>query len=900
MFVEFKHSQYVIREPATVTVGKREKSAVTMMKMAISWHFLISGRIQKGRVMYRIDSGIRRIPVEQRLGCQDENFRDQRDALGYRGSSIKKSSARRIDESQTFRKLRHLVHNGSLSVTEQMPSDVLPQPKAYSSRSVSAMEGETKCDSCSVNEVEYVGKRYKIIREGLAEILELQKAQPPKGPRSSEEKQQTVFYNPVQQFNRDLSVLAIRAFAADLAAIRHKRTARRNEDLPCKNKNKGKREVVETHEEEKVHSSKRHCLNSAGDRANGIVTESRTVSVPENLSADPAGQEQVPLHKTLEGVETEQAKERGPSDSSSLTNAPLKEEAPHAIGEYPPQPGLNPVAAHPHDSDGNTKVGTFGFRILDALSATGLRALRYAKEIPAVSSVTAIDLSYSAIASIRLNVDHNHLGAKIHEVQGDAKAHMYAVGTSNKTVYHVIDLDPYGTAVPFLDGAFQAISNGGLLCVTCTDSGVLASTGYSEKTFSQYGGLPWKGPQCHEVAIRIVLNAIASSAARYGLAIEPLLSLKIDFYVRIFVRVLRSPANVKFLASKTMVVYNCDQGCGAWSSQYFAHNREKINRQGDSFFTHSLAQAPSASSHCEHCGFKTHLSGPMWGGPLHNPYFIQKILDLLPLLDKKVYGTLPRMEGMLTLALNESLDDIQHGKDTTIVSSDPSASLFTPEPILSIPPSSRDPHPFFFTPANLARALHSSVPSDAAFRGALMRLGYRTTRSHTQPGSIRTDAPWSVIWEVMREWIRQKSPQKHEGPNPGTAGYGILQKDRSHAKLLHAKQELRAALDKAGDVETLTTKVQAALFRIAQAEKTGETQQSSESEQRPVGGRGGKEGLKSPSPKVQDDATAKLSTLDIIFDENLGKKGQGAPNLVRYQMNPRANWGPMSKAKVEP
>lgn len=43
MFGEFEHSQYVIRELATV--GKREKCAVTMMKMATSWHFLISGRV---------------------------------------------------------------------------------------------------------------------------------------------------------------------------------------------------------------------------------------------------------------------------------------------------------------------------------------------------------------------------------------------------------------------------------------------------------------------------------------------------------------------------------------------------------------------------------------------------------------------------------------------------------------------------------------------------------------------------------------------------------------------------------------------------------------------------------------------------------------------------------------
>ena len=34
--------------------------------------------------------------------------------------------------------------------------------------------------------------------------------------------------------------------------------------------------------------------------------------------------------------------------------------------------------------------------------------------------------------------------------------------------FDVIDLDPYGTASPFLDSAVQAVADGGLMCVTCT------------------------------------------------------------------------------------------------------------------------------------------------------------------------------------------------------------------------------------------------------------------------------------------------------------------------------------------------------------------------------------------------------------------------------------------------
>lgn len=47
----------------------------------------------------------------------------------------------------------------------------------------------------------------------------------------------------------------------------------------------------------------------------------------------------------------------------------------------------------------------------------------------------------------------------------------------------VVDLDPYGTAAPFIDAAIGCISDGGLLCVTCTDVAVLAGAQYPEKAY---------------------------------------------------------------------------------------------------------------------------------------------------------------------------------------------------------------------------------------------------------------------------------------------------------------------------------------------------------------------------------------------------------------------------------
>ncbi|KAG9083521.1 RNA methyltransferase tRNA(m5U54)methyltransferase [Ceratobasidium sp. UAMH 11750] len=137
------------------------------------------------------------------------------------------------------------------------------------------------------------------------------------------------------------------------------------------------------------------------------------------------------------------------------------------------------------------------FVILEALSATGLRAIRYAHEIPLVRHVIANDISPAATEAMRRNITLNGLGPRPEEVpekgkrqareQGkvrvsemDAVALLYHHRSDQRRV-EVIDLDPYGTAAPFIDGAVQAVADGGLLCVTCTDMAVLASNNYPEK-----------------------------------------------------------------------------------------------------------------------------------------------------------------------------------------------------------------------------------------------------------------------------------------------------------------------------------------------------------------------------------------------------------------------------------
>lgn len=619
--------------------------------------------------------------------------------------------------------------------------------------------------------VSHEGRDYTTIKEGLAYILVPQDTvleNDPKKSKDDKEGVQSVFYNPIQQFNRDLSVLAIRAFGEAFVTYKENDKQLRRRKPKKKRPKNGCHEAAETQrpEPERLEDGVVPVIEDGASQVTKRKIDDPTESAdsmppPKKTKVDEtSGHQKFNNKRTVGLANQEPLQQSGDSQDGSVHEG---------ITDLIEEQGIadeDLVALEATSKDLN-QLKPPDFRILDALSATGLRALRYSHELPFVTSVTANDMKKEAAASIKANAKHNKLEDKINVVTGNALAEMYRyVGQEEKhgpgPLYDVIDLDPYGTAVPFLDASVQAIRNGGLLCVTCTDTSVFAGVGYPEKCYSQYGGLPLKGPHCHEGGIRLVLHAIASAAARYGNAIDPLLSLSIDYYARVFVRFRRQPADVKFLAGKTMFVYNCDAGCGAWTTQFLARNSLQLGKKGGTFYKHGFAQAPVAEPLCSHCGTKTHLSGPMYGGPLHNADFIKKILSYLPDLSAETYGTTLRIEGMLQTALEELEISKEGPSDTHDCKAETANKSPNPRHTSPFPsdPAAIDHHPFYFFPSALAGTLHCIAPSDAAIKGALRHAGFRAVRSHTKPGSIKTDASWDALWHIMREWVRQKAPIK--------------------------------------------------------------------------------------------------------------------------------------------
>ena len=769
--------------------------------------------------------------------------------------------------------------------------------------------------------VEHNGKIFTTIKEGSAYILV-----PPNSPTSVDpsrslptdgSESQNVFYNPVQQFNRDLSVLAIKAYGEDMC----QRKFQKHEQFSAKRVKKAERKRKQKEEQQQedqepggvelygTGSDAQAAVDVADPSIEAVEASTGSASIDvlagtsngrkrkssdaeqnedevdgpfkaRKVGNDPSGEtddvvagsalgESSTAAATINGDETHEP----PSQSTHSENAvPNGDIATQPANVQVPQSGTNrPATTQPNSTQ--TAPWKPRFRILDALSASGLRALRYASEISFATEIVANDCDKSAVKSINMNVQHNKLTQSITPTHSDALGHMYAAAfppsnshgpghVSGK--YDVVDLDPYGTAAPFIDAALQALEDGGLLCVTSTDSGVFASCGYSEKTFALYGGLPIKGLHSHEGGLRLLLHSIATTASRYGIAIEPLLSLSIDFYVRLFIRVRKSPADVKFLAGKTMLVYDCDHGCGAWSTQLLG--RHQKHKNSDTNWKFSIAQAPSADQLCQHCGSRTHVAGPMWAGPLHNPAFIEKILHDLKYADPEVYQTKPRVEGMLDTAL----DELVTFSDTMDLREGPSPANAKPKNqtrdlVPRTPAEAIDHHPFFFIPSALCKIIKAVAPPEHLVKGALRYAGYKATRSHCRPGSIKTNAPWEVIWEIMREWVRQKSPIKEGAVKEGTAGYRILQKTRT---------ELVNGAANAADA----TEHEAQVDEAAAAEVTPDVITDA------------------PATPAQVQPPEDVKRMKVVFDVKLGKDKPGK-RMVRYQENPKENWGPMRKAR---
>ncbi|MFQ5884270.1 MAG: tRNA (guanine(10)-N(2))-dimethyltransferase [Thermoplasmata archaeon] len=166
--------------------------------------------------------------------------------------------------------------------------------------------------------------------------------------------------------------------------------------------------------------------------------------------------------------------------------------------------------------------------VLDGLAGTGIRGIRFALEVKREFSVLLNDWNEPSYELMIHNVKRNDLpnAEARHE---DLNALLSA------EEFDYVDVDPYGTPVPFLDHALRGVKEGGVLAVTATDTAALAGS-FPKACVRKYGATPLRSKTQHETGLRILIGYCARIAANHELGIQPILSHSTNHYYRTYLK----------------------------------------------------------------------------------------------------------------------------------------------------------------------------------------------------------------------------------------------------------------------------------------------------------------------------------------------------------------------------
>jgi tRNA (guanine26-N2/guanine27-N2)-dimethyltransferase len=257
---------------------------------------------------------------------------------------------------------------------------------------------------------------------------------------------------------------------------------------------------------------------------------------------------------------------------------------------------------------------------LDAMAASGIRGVRAGVN---GWDVTCCDVDEDAVALCRENLARNDVDADV--------SHRGANAVLHEDYFDVVDLDPFGTPIPFADAAFQGTRN--LLCVTATDTAPLCGAHF-ESGVRSYSAVPRNTEYHAEMGVRILLSALARTGARYDVAVKPILTHATKHYVRTYLELDRGARVANDAVDELGYVYHCQ------------HCRRREHESG-------LIANPPAE--CPDCGHHIQTAGPLWLGSTRDDEFLGTVDGAVT----DELGTAGKIEDLLE-TLGAELDEPTH------------------------------------------------------------------------------------------------------------------------------------------------------------------------------------------------------------------------------------------------
>lgn len=115
----------------------------------------------------------------------------------------------------------------------------------------------------------------------------------------------------------------------------------------------------------------------------------------------------------------------------------------------------------------------------------------------------------------------------------DCLIEMLEASKAGTSKFDIIDLDPFGSSLPYLQSAFKGIKHQGIIGATFTDLKVIEGFDH-HRLFSLYGARRGdKIKNKEDFSLRLVLASINNEANKVNKTIRPLISIWKHFYLRV-------------------------------------------------------------------------------------------------------------------------------------------------------------------------------------------------------------------------------------------------------------------------------------------------------------------------------------------------------------------------------
>lgn len=313
-----------------------------------------------------------------------------------------------------------------------------------------------------------------------------------------------------------------------------------------------------------------------------------------------------------------------------------------------------------------------GKTFCDPLAASGARGIRLAKERR--FRATLGDKNPKAHELIEKNAKANNVKAEA--VREEANRLLAG------RVWDCVDIDPFGSPVPFLDMAARAAKK--MIGMAATDTAALCGV-YPDVCRRRYMALTIKPEYFHEVGIRILTGYALRCAAKYDVALSPVLAHSSNHYYRAYFSVSRGAGRADSALEGVGFLHHC-QSC--------------LTRFSD--------KTP-VSGNCPKCGSEKMLAaGPIYIGRLWDKAMCGRALKRAKRLK------FPEAQKLIALLLEEA-----------------------------------DGAPWHYDLHALCSIAKTGPPKLEWLFGRLKEKGFSATRTHFSPRGFRSDAPVEEIKKAI-------------------------------------------------------------------------------------------------------------------------------------------------------